>query len=265
MSNLIKSGFVAFSSNDAVLIQPSDSKILKSVEKNKESKIIRPVGEELEDIEDLDIDEILKEQEETVEEIDPEEILNDAYNQAEEIINNANAQALEIKEKASKEGYDVGYNEGAQKADEEREKMLKELEASKASIKTDYDNMYNSMIEESQEKISDIIYDLVEKITCSQCMVDNRIILNMVNSALKDSEESRKYNIHISSEDFEYLNSHKNEIYGSSNLGISIDFFEDGKLEKNQCTIETDNGVLDISLDAKLKTLSNYIRILSNI
>ena len=41
-----------------------------------------------------------------------------------------------------------------------------------------------------------------------------------------------------------------------------LEVFEDAKLEKYQCLIETDNGIVDISLDAQFANLTKALRLM---
>ena len=54
----------------------------------------------------------------------------------------------------------------------------------------------------------------------------------------------------------------KDNIYGALNPGIKLEIFEDSKLSKMQCLIETDNGIVDLSLDVQLGNLKKALKMM---
>jgi flagellar assembly protein FliH len=85
----------------------------------------------------------------------------------------------------------------------------------------------------------------------------------LINNAMRGIDNSHSFVISLSEGDYAYVNGHKEEIYGYLNPGVEISLFQDAALQKNQCKIETDNGLVDLSLDVQLSQLIKSLMLLN--
>ena len=93
---------------------------------------------------------------------------------------------------------------------------------------------------------------------------DNKdVILHLINNVMRNNELSKEFTIRVSENDYNYVISNKELIYGAASPDYNIEICKDSKLSKNQCVIETDAGVFDCSLDIQLENLIHEIKILS--
>ena len=79
---------------------------------------------------------------------------------------------------------------------------------------------------------------------------------------MHDLDNSKHFVIKVSEADYEELLERKAEIYGALNPAIHMEIFEDAKLSAMQCLIETDNGIVDISLDVQLDNLITALKLM---
>ena len=79
---------------------------------------------------------------------------------------------------------------------------------------------------------------------------------------MQDLDNSKHFVIKVSSNDYEELLERKDEIYGALNPAIEMEIFEDAKLTAMQCLIETDNGIVDVSLDVQLDNLITALKLM---
>ena len=84
----------------------------------------------------------------------------------------------------------------------------------------------------------------------------------MINVAMHDLDNSKHFVVKVSGDDYEDIAERKEEIYGALNPNIDIEIFEDAKLLPMQCLIETDNGIVDISLDVQLDNLKKALKLM---
>lgn len=267
LSNVIKSGFVAFAHDDKLVI---DSELLYA---EKENKVIRSIDEQDEDIEDLELEDILEDN--TYKETEFEEkrvladmMLQDAKTQSERMLSEARLQAAQIMESAKQDGYQAGYAEGIEKAEQEKQDALKELqkqvELDKLQVLSAIEAEKNQFLNDAEPKMAALACDLVTKLTGIVVEEQKDVLFYIINRTMRDIEDSKHFIVKVSEEDYELLESRKDEIYGANNPGIFLEIFADVKLSRNQCVIETDNGMVDCSLDVQLKNLIRDIRLLSS-
>ena len=87
-------------------------------------------------------------------------------------------------------------------------------------------------------------------------------MLYMVNEAIKNLDDSRHFVIRVSEADYPYLEQQKAQLYGSANPNVDLELFSDAKLSERQCLIETENGVVNVSLDEQLRNLQKALQLM---
>ena len=151
--------------------------------------------------------------------------------------------------------------------DDAREKasgIVKEADEQAEAIRKDaYDNGYAKGMEEAQNDAKTELLDVVSKVTGVLAEDNKDVILHLINNVMRNNELSKEFTIRVSENDYNYVISNKELIYGAASPDYNIEICKDSKLSKNQCVIETDAGVFDCSLDIQLENLIHEIKILS--
>lgn len=290
LSNLIKSGFVAFSREDAVVIDANKNHIIESIDSLGDMEIaaseeteeealaaalIRDVGldEDLEDGEsamlfgngmNISEDEAKSKAEEILAAArqEADDIVNQAHEEAEQMHSVAYDEAIEIKQQAQEEGYQKGYLEGKEQADLEYEKKIAQLNEKMIENEQILVDKEKTLIEQTEHKMVDILCQLIPAITGVSIENEKNVLLYMINMAMHDLDNSTKFVIRVSSDDYGALLEQKDKIYGARNPNIALEIFEDAKLQTMQCLIDTDNGIVDISLDVQLNNLIKALKLM---
>lgn len=188
-----------------------------------------------------------------------QEILEDAKLRAEQIIAEARmeaqAQSIQIKDTAKTEGYVEGKKAALHELDEEK----KQLEVKEEALKAEYE----TKIKEIEPAFSHLLIEYVKRFTGVVLDDKQEIILYLLEQELMNIDNSNTYLIHVSKEDYELVNSKKNEISWKVKEGAEIEIIEDRMLTHAQCLIETDSRVIDCSLDVQLKNLITDLKLLA--
>lgn len=294
LSNLIKSGFVAFSKNNALVIDTNKNHIIENIE-NSLSQEMKAEEESAEEalaaalIRDVGLDEELMEGSVTLAagmsgesfgiseeeaEKQSEEILLKAKQEAEEIVNQAHKEAEQmraavydevenIRQQAHEEGYQAGYSDGNSQIVAEYEEKKVKLDAQFAENEQLLIEREKALIAKTEHKMVDLLCRFIPSITGVSIENERNVLLHMINTAMRDLENSDKFVIRVSCDDYEMLSERKNEIYGALNPSIELEIYEDARLESMQCLIDTDNGMVDVSLDVQLNNLIKALKLLT--
>lgn len=255
MSNIIKSGFVCINTVDARLINTAEDN------KNQE---IKP-AQETKTVVTMDLSQALREKERMLRDEEAnlkvryEQIMEDAQARAEQIINEAQEEAEQIREKALAEGREEGMQLGLSKGQEELENLKTKLNDERNQL----ENQYNNMISTFETEFVEMFINVFEKI--SGIMIDDKkdVILHLINQQIGEVEKSNHYVIRVSKEDFELVNNKKQLFYDYVGSDATIEIIETETLSRNKCLIETDNSVIDCSIDTQIKNLIADLRMLS--
>lgn len=294
LSNLIKSGFIAFSQNDKLVIDANRNEIIRGIDANmketaaSEEKddsmeeslaeaLIRDVG--LDDGEDIDftmdteeLSGLLAEPSEQLRKV-ADKILLSAKQEAEEIVSKAHYEAEQLratayeeieslKAAAKEEGYQAGYEEGQIAIKSQFDVMMKELEQKEQEFELYMTKRKEELVKTTEVKMVELLCQLIPSITGVVIENQKDVLFYIINAAMQGLENSKHFVVRVSPKDYVNLFEKKEDIYGALNPNIEIELFEDSKLSDLQCIIETDNGIVDVSLDVQFDNLKKALKLM---
>ena len=189
-----------------------------------------------------------------------QEILDSAQAQADEMIRNAQAeievQRRQAQDAGNKQGYNEGYQQGLSEVDDMKRALMEE--------KRQLEQEFEQLVEELEPEFIDTITAVYNHIF-SVDLADNRdILVHLIDSTLRKVESSRTFIVHVSAEDYPYVNMQKQTLVEGAVAGRGlIEIIEDIALIKGDCLIETDGGIFDCGIGTQLEELTRKLRVLS--
>lgn len=265
LPNLIKYQTLGFTSLDQVTLNNGEKNFVRIIDNNivgnkKTSRQQRQNEDSLEDVKD----EIAATKEEIENaKSEAEHLLKKAEQEADIIIKEAMEKAKIIEEESGAKGYEEGLLQGNEAAKKELEEAKEELRTKYHNKELDLEEEYYDKMKELEPEFAKLTCQLVYKLTGILAEQKQDVIIYIMNRTLREIENSKNFLIKVSEEDYEVVMNRVNEIYGKSNPSISIDILAESKLSKNQCLIETDNGIVDASLEVQLEGLIEDIMLIS--
>ena len=103
---------------------------------------------------------------------------------------------------------------------------------------------------------------MIEKIK-ALCVKYEEIIVYLIHQALNQLERTKQVTLRVSKEDILLVSSHREKLKGCLPPEVEFDVVEDESLTAAQCIIETDNKIIDCSLDVQLQNLQDQIKMLT--
>ncbi|MBE5882285.1 MAG: hypothetical protein E7289_08280 [Lachnospiraceae bacterium] len=204
-----------------------------------------------------------------------QEQIEGARQQAEEIIAQAHAQAQEIVEQArimseqdargayenaKTQGMQDGYQQGIQKANAEAEAVRNEYRMKEQELLQQYERKLEEMEPHLIQELTGI-YEHVFAVELSQY---RNILQHLIANTLRTVEMSDNYLIHVSEQDYSYVSMQKAQIIEEGCIkNAAVEIVEDRTLAKNECMIETADGIFDCSLSVQLTELKRKLQLLS--
>lgn len=208
-------------------------------------------------MEDVRQEERQKMQEETSRE--KEAILADARSEADVLLRSARAEADQLREQAVEEGRNAGFEQGQAEAQERlqeaAEKFRQQMEQERQALKEQEEAL--------EPKYAEIMAALIQKITGVVCQDKKNVIVYLIHQALNQLEKTKTINLRVSKQDILRVSSYKEQLKKCVSEGVEFDITEDDSLQENQCIIETDQRIIDCSLDVQLQNLQDQIRMLT--
>lgn len=195
---------------------------------------------------------------------DPEELLAQAKEQIarmeEESRRRLETERMSIMAKAHEEGYKQGFEQGRKEGIAQSDARKREIEEEGYRLREEYEQI----VEQLEPQFIDTLTGIYEHIFNVDLSAHREIIFNLVSNALNRIEGAKDYLVHVSKEDFPFVNMHKKEIAETCIMGNgNLEITEDMSLHRNECLIETESGIYDCGLGTQLSELSRKLKILS--
>ena len=195
----------------------------------------------------------------------------EARAEAERIVAEARAQALEIEKQARhdaeiqrasaveegmKQGYDEGYARGMSEADG----LKQELAERRRQLEAEFE----ALLEDLEPRLIDTMTDVYSHIFGVDLSDNRDILVHLIDATLRKVESSKTFIVHVSAEDYPYVNMQKQTLMEGAVAGRGlVEIIEDIALGKGDCLIETDGGIFDCGLGTQLEELTKKLQVLS--
>ena len=192
-----------------------------------------------------------------------EKLIREIEDERNRILSIAEDNAESLKKEAEKIGYEEGYNLAFDKGYKEGLDMAKkDMEGAKANaldLINQAETMVKDYIRENEKNILELAVDMAESIVEFSLDEYPEAILNMVRPVIL--EYSKKEKITISCNEFRYEEL-KLEVEELRDLYPDTKFFifKDNNLDKNDCIVECEDQLIDLSIKNQLDSIINTIK-----
>lgn len=194
----------------------------------------------------------------------PEEMIESAQQEIDVMMEQAKQEAEDIKSHAYAEGAALGQADGYAKGCEEAERLKVQLEQEYQEKEEHLTHVYQQKLDEIEPEMIDMLTDIYEHIFHVKISDYREVIVHLIGSALRKMDGSTEYLIHVSKDDFPFVSMQKETLVEAGGIANAhCDVVVDLTLKKNQCLIETENGIFDCSLGVELKELKKQLLLLS--
>lgn len=157
------------------------------------------------------------------------------------LISRAQEEAISIKENAIKEGNKIGL----QTAKEDVEKLLSAIE--------EFFAYKDVIVEELSSHILDISLEIAQKIIKTELEKDVQPLLNIINEALNSvSKGESRIVIKVNPDDSADVKRYVPDILSNAQIEAKIVVLADESIELGGAIIETNNGIVDATIETQL-------------
>ncbi len=188
-----------------------------------------------------------------------DEILASAHAEADEILSRAESEAVAIRNRALEDGTREGLQKGTMEAQEQLDHMTTQLREQEQQIKNEYNDKYKTM----EQDLVDTILGVLDHVFMAECSGKRDIVIHLIDVALSNADSSKEFQIHVSPAIAEKIADKQKGWQKYLGNDVQLDIIPDPLFKDQNCTIESDGGIFDCSLDTELDNLFRDIRALS--
>lgn len=178
-----------------------------------------------------------------------------ATKEAEMILDEARKTAIDIKKESMNRGYEdgflKGYDEGLKKGNDEAQKLINEAKSIKDEIVREKERLYK----ECESDMVNIVLEVVDKIIGINLENNRDIILNLIKKGMENYTAFGKVTVRVCEKDYEHCVKNKDKLLKSIEFIDDINILKDLSLEKGDCIIETNSGIINSGVYTQLNAL----------
>lgn len=154
-----------------------------------------------------------------------------------------------------KEGYQKGYEEGVKKAKEESADLLDSL----TLLINSFENARESVIQKEEENLSDLAVRIAETILQKKIDLDKKVIWEMIENVVEENHNKEWMKVNVSNKTYKALKEENFDIKIKSICdGVKLNHNRD--LKDSECIIETQDKVIDASVETQLAKIKAVLR-----
>lgn len=181
--------------------------------------------------------------------INVEEIKKNAHEEAARIIAQAESDAAAIAEaayeKATQEIYAKFETEVAAKADEVRLELARTIE--------NISGLAEEISARHEKEIVELALQIAKKIVGREVTIDREIAFTLVKVSLSKLHNRAAAEVHLSPEDFNFVQSHRERL----DFRGALDLVEDKSISVGGCLIHTESGDIDARIESQFDEIAH--------
>ena len=176
--------------------------------------------------------------------------------EAEKLIKETELKVSEIEHEAYKKGYDAGREEGYKDGQAEVMRLIDRL----GTVVSTAVDIRDELIKSSEKLMTEMILMISRKVIKDEIVERREVVINNIKEALKKVKDRDRIDIRVNFADLDMTTAHKDELIKMMESLKKVNIYEDSRVERGGCIIETDVGSIDARISTQLETIEEAIR-----
>ena len=176
--------------------------------------------------------------------------------EAEKMIKEAELKVSEIEHEAYKRGYDAGREEGYKEGQAEVMRLIDRL----GTIVSTAVDIRDDIIRSSEKLMTEMILMIARKVIKDEIVERREVVINNIKEALQRVKDRDRIDIRVNFADLDMTTAHKDELIKIMESLKKVNIYEDSRVERGGCIIETDVGAIDARVSTQLEAIEEAIR-----
>lgn len=158
----------------------------------------------------------------------------------------------EVEERAYQEAYNLGLDEGRQKAFEEHSVELKTRIENLEVLLSGFDNIKEHLMDQNESQLIHLVHIVAKKIAMREVEVNKEIILDVISEVLREAQSDEDVQIYISQNDFDFIKRVKKAQNAELNQLKNVKFEIKEGIESGGCILESKFGSIDATVNQRV-------------
>jgi flagellar assembly protein FliH len=176
--------------------------------------------------------------------------------EAEKMIKEAELKVSEIEHQAYKKGYEAGREEGYKEGQAEVMRLIDRL----GTIVSTAVDIRDDIIRSSEKLMTDMILMISRKVIKDEIVERREVVINNIKEAIQRVKDRDRIDIRVNFADLDMTTAHKDELIKMMDSLKKVNIYEDNRVDRGGCIIETDVGAIDARISTQLDAVEESIR-----
>ncbi len=188
--------------------------------------------------------------------LEADQLIQRAKTEVERMVKEAEMRVAEIEHEAYQKGYEAGREVGFKKGQAEVRRLVDRL----GVIIGQAIDIREEIIAASEKQMVEMILMIARKVIKDEVAERKEVVLNNIREALRRIKDRDRVNIRVNFADLELTTAHKDELIKMMESLRKVNIYEDSRVDRGGCIIETDVGAIDARISTQLKEIEEAIR-----
>ncbi|MCP4132303.1 MAG: flagellar assembly protein FliH [bacterium] len=188
--------------------------------------------------------------------IDSEQEIERGKFEAEKMIKETELKVSEIEHEAYKKGYEAGREEGFKDGQAEVMRLIDRL----GTVVSTAVDIRDDLIRSSEKLMTEMILMISRKVIKDEIVERREVVINNIKEAIKRVKDRDRIDIRVNFADLDMTTAHKDELIKMMESLKKVNIYEDSRVERGGCIIETDVGAIDARISTQLDAIEEAIR-----
>jgi len=184
-----------------------------------------------------------------------ERLIRHAEEEAKRIIGKAKEQEEKILKEAEKRGYKKGYEEGIKAAGAEADRIRQKAFEALAEA----EKKREEIIRSSEEEVVELCMAIAAKVVHAHVDVHRETVIKLAREALERLAAAKYYTILVNPDDVELVEQYVDELRRSVSSNSHIHILGDAGISYGGCKVETENGIINATLESQLDEIRKVL------
>ena len=176
--------------------------------------------------------------------------------EAEKMIKEAELKVSEIEHEAYKKGYEAGREEGYKEGQAEVMRLIDRL----GTVVSTAVDIRDDIIRSSEKLMTEMILMIARKVIKDEIVERREVVINNIKESIKRVKDRDRIDIRVNFADLDMTTAHKDELIKMMESLKKVNIYEDSRVERGGCIIETDVGAIDARISTQLDAIEEAIR-----
>ena len=158
-----------------------------------------------------------------------------------------------------KQGYAEGFAKGENEAKKTCDAKAVEILSSLEDILLKADDAWKELVKKYENQIISLVCRIAEKVVLARVKIDNNIVKQSIFRAMEKMPEPEEISLHISPDDYEYIEMIKEEFFDKVKGLTSVSIVSDPSVTGGGCRIESSKGKIETSIESRLEAVLSSI------